>query len=234
MKLSTLKIVFALTVCLASASACSSSDDGFTTVAPEEINDVSKDKTGPNTEDTVINADADTDVDAEGDEVVEPAPPPAVVNVDQDGDGVADEKDKCPDTPKDWIVDAEGCALYVVGFTPGGFFATFFHDLKIVSSTPSDGAENVSATTSMQVTFDTGVNANSLQSHFKLKVWALFWWADVPVKLEMADSTKKHYGFKPVEPLKPGALYAIVVEKGTETDMGLSENDVTIGFGTAK
>jgi outer membrane protein OmpA-like peptidoglycan-associated protein len=39
----------------------------------------------------------------------EPAPPPAPSMADADGDGVADEQDKCPDTPG-WVrPDADGC-----------------------------------------------------------------------------------------------------------------------------
>lgn len=40
--------------------------------------------------------------------VVAPAPKP---EVDSDGDGVFDSKDKCPDTPKQYKVDAVGCPL---------------------------------------------------------------------------------------------------------------------------
>jgi adhesin transport system outer membrane protein len=40
---------------------------------------------------------------------------PAVVQVgDQDGDGIADDKDMCPDTPKGTKVDAKGCPLKAV------------------------------------------------------------------------------------------------------------------------
>lgn len=39
-----------------------------------------------------------------------PAPAP-VKEIDSDGDGVFDSKDKCPDTPKQYKVDAVGCPL---------------------------------------------------------------------------------------------------------------------------
>jgi len=41
----------------------------------------------------------------------EPKPAPVVVKapVDSDGDGVYDDKDKCPNTPKGTVVDADGC-----------------------------------------------------------------------------------------------------------------------------
>jgi OOP family OmpA-OmpF porin len=39
-------------------------------------------------------------------------PPPAVV-MDSDGDGVPDDLDKCPDTPKGAIVDKDGCPQWV-------------------------------------------------------------------------------------------------------------------------
>lgn len=49
--------------------------------------------------------------------VPEPAPAPAPVVVpepkDTDGDGVLDSADKCPNTPKGNIVDADGCSLKV-------------------------------------------------------------------------------------------------------------------------
>ena len=46
--------------------------------------------------------------------VVAPAPAPApapVKEVDSDGDGVFDSKDQCPDTPKQYKVDAVGCPM---------------------------------------------------------------------------------------------------------------------------
>jgi OmpA-OmpF porin, OOP family len=44
--------------------------------------------------------------------VVVAAPAPVVVKeVDTDGDGVFDSKDKCPDTPKQYKVDAVGCPM---------------------------------------------------------------------------------------------------------------------------
>lgn len=42
--------------------------------------------------------------------VAAPAPAP-VKEIDSDGDGVFDSKDKCPDTPKQYKVDAVGCPL---------------------------------------------------------------------------------------------------------------------------
>ncbi|ATB70462.1 outer membrane peptidoglycan-binding protein [Sulfurospirillum diekertiae] len=41
----------------------------------------------------------------------EPKPAPVVVKapIDSDGDGVTDDKDKCPNTPKGTVVDADGC-----------------------------------------------------------------------------------------------------------------------------
>lgn len=42
-----------------------------------------------------------------------PAPKPAVIQPpgDRDGDGVTDDKDKCPDTPRGEMVDEDGCTL---------------------------------------------------------------------------------------------------------------------------
>ncbi len=40
-----------------------------------------------------------------------PAPPPKPVIGDADGDGVPDDRDKCPDTRKGEMVDDEGCTL---------------------------------------------------------------------------------------------------------------------------
>lgn len=42
--------------------------------------------------------------------VAAPAPAP-VKEIDSDGDGVFDSKDKCPDTPKQYKVDAVGCPM---------------------------------------------------------------------------------------------------------------------------
>lgn len=39
------------------------------------------------------------------------APCPVPKAIDSDGDGVEDDKDKCPNTPKGWKVDANGCPL---------------------------------------------------------------------------------------------------------------------------
>ncbi len=33
--------------------------------------------------------------------------------IDSDGDGVPDDKDKCPDTPPNAVVDADGCIMYL-------------------------------------------------------------------------------------------------------------------------
>ncbi len=43
-------------------------------------------------------------------------PPPAPVVRDSDGDGVPDDMDKCPDTPKGATVDERGCWLYTGAF----------------------------------------------------------------------------------------------------------------------
>lgn len=40
-------------------------------------------------------------------------PSPAPVVGDADGDGVADDRDNCPDTPRNYAVDAEGCPIPV-------------------------------------------------------------------------------------------------------------------------
>jgi OOP family OmpA-OmpF porin len=40
-----------------------------------------------------------------------PPPPPPVVQKDSDGDGVVDNIDKCPNTPRGCVVDALGCPL---------------------------------------------------------------------------------------------------------------------------
>ena len=41
-----------------------------------------------------------------------PAPKPVAKVLDSDGDGVTDDKDKCPNTPKGATVDARGCWTY--------------------------------------------------------------------------------------------------------------------------
>jgi OOP family OmpA-OmpF porin len=41
-----------------------------------------------------------------------PAPMPAAKPMDSDGDGVTDDKDQCPNTPKGATVDARGCWTY--------------------------------------------------------------------------------------------------------------------------
>ena len=50
---------------------------------------------------------------------VKPTPAPArpaqqqtAAPVDSDGDGVNDDKDKCPNTPRNYSVDSEGCVIY--------------------------------------------------------------------------------------------------------------------------
>jgi len=40
-----------------------------------------------------------------------PTPAPAVAERDSDGDGVVDSRDKCPDTPRNLAVDADGCPI---------------------------------------------------------------------------------------------------------------------------
>lgn len=77
---------------------------------------------------------------------VEKEKPKAVVKrKDSDGDGVVDEKDKCPNTSKDFIVDYQGCpktASLKITFEPKSYkissglgedlenFATFLKDNK--------------------------------------------------------------------------------------------------------
>ena len=77
---------------------------------------------------------------------VEKEKPKAVVKrKDSDGDGVIDEKDKCPNTSKDFIVDYQGCpktASLKITFEPKSYkissglgedlenFATFLKDNK--------------------------------------------------------------------------------------------------------
>jgi OOP family OmpA-OmpF porin len=46
--------------------------------------------------------------------VTKPAPVVAAVPVDSDGDGVTDNMDKCPDSPSDKPVDADGCTIVSV------------------------------------------------------------------------------------------------------------------------
>lgn len=41
----------------------------------------------------------------------EPAAPRVVEEADSDGDGVLDSRDKCPDTPRQYKVDSDGCPL---------------------------------------------------------------------------------------------------------------------------
>ncbi|MBW1725588.1 MAG: OmpA family protein, partial [Deltaproteobacteria bacterium] len=41
-----------------------------------------------------------------------PAPKPVAKPMDSDGDGVTDDKDQCPNTPKGATVDARGCWTY--------------------------------------------------------------------------------------------------------------------------
>ncbi|MEL0029139.1 MAG: OmpA family protein [Perlucidibaca sp.] len=43
--------------------------------------------------------------------VIKEVPAPAPVNVDDDGDGVVNEKDKCPNTPQGARVDGNGCVV---------------------------------------------------------------------------------------------------------------------------
>jgi len=46
-----------------------------------------------------------------GGEKAEAAPPPAPEPMDTDGDGVYDDRDRCPDTPRGVKVDSDGCPL---------------------------------------------------------------------------------------------------------------------------
>ncbi len=50
-------------------------------------------------------------VDSDGDCVKAMDGSPVICQNDSDGDGVTDDLDKCPDTPKGVAVDAEGCPL---------------------------------------------------------------------------------------------------------------------------
>ena len=45
-------------------------------------------------------------------EIVKPAPKPVAKPMDSDGDGVTDDLDQCPNTPKGATVDARGCWTY--------------------------------------------------------------------------------------------------------------------------
>lgn len=53
-----------------------------------------------------------------------PPPPPPPPPADSDGDGVIDEKDKCPDTPPGATVDADGCEQISLLLTFGNDSAT--------------------------------------------------------------------------------------------------------------
>ena len=67
-----------------------------------------------------VRADGFKDSDGMGDfvknvflaEIAKPAPKPVVKPLDSDGDGVTDDKDQCPNTPKGATVDARGCWTY--------------------------------------------------------------------------------------------------------------------------
>jgi len=50
---------------------------------------------------------------AKAEPVVAPAPVVVVAPKDSDGDGVYDDKDKCPNTPKGNVVDADGCTKII-------------------------------------------------------------------------------------------------------------------------
>jgi len=56
-----------------------------------------------------------------GEPIIKPEEPkaaPVVKSPDADGDGIPDDKDRCPDTPKGVKVDAEGCPIEVGGEQP--------------------------------------------------------------------------------------------------------------------
>lgn len=60
-------------------------------------------------------------------------PAPAVVPVgDEDGDGVTDDKDKCPGTPKGTRVDADGCPLPVAQVASIKMMVNFPFDSSVV------------------------------------------------------------------------------------------------------
>lgn len=61
-----------------------------------------------------ISNDADKVVQEEPEpaEATEPAEPAQVVTADSDGDGVNDDRDRCPNTPAGAVVDEDGCQVY--------------------------------------------------------------------------------------------------------------------------
>jgi len=64
-----------------------------------------------------------------------PAPQPApapVVDPDSDGDGVPDSRDKCPDTPRQYKVDADGCPMELTQAVSIDLAVTFDSDSAVV------------------------------------------------------------------------------------------------------
>ncbi|MBE8718775.1 OmpA family protein [Cellvibrio polysaccharolyticus] len=60
-----------------------------------------------------------------------PAPAPAV-DPDSDGDGVPDSRDKCPDTPRQYKVDADGCPMELTQAVSIDLAVTFDSDSAVV------------------------------------------------------------------------------------------------------
>src|SRR6185436_15526565 len=151
MKLSTLKIAFALSACLAGISACSTSDDG-SIIVPDEIKPACLAEAGciPGEK---TNADVDGDQDEDKNEDVD-GDGDGVADADQDG--VSDENDKCPDTPKDWVVGKDGCFLTFT-VSPAPYFPFQLIDpayqLSVVDSSSTDTDEVVAANTPLYVQF---------------------------------------------------------------------------------
>lgn len=236
MKIYRMMIAVGLTfLALASLPACNG-DKVFDQVEVDEIaavpsqvesaDAVSKDEVA---DDTIINpTEVTPKTEEENKEESYPPLPPAVV--DADGDGVIDPNDHCADTAKDVAVDDKGCPVYA--FVPGFNYSNISHDYQpqVVASFPKQGANDVPLDSGMDLKLDVVPNKASIESKLQLKVYALIGWFDVAFDFIAIEGSEVI--IHPKEKLKPGAIYAVIIEKGLVTEKGTSTEDIVLSFKT--
>lgn len=120
-----------------------------------------------------------------------------------------------------------------IALKPGNNFTKVLGDYQphVVQSFPKADEENAATDGDLAVQLDVGFDKDSLSSRLKLKVFGVLGWFDVPYTLYETINSDK-FAFKPNGPLKAGAAYAIVIEKGLRTEKGISTDDIVIPFET--
>lgn len=75
--------------------------------------------------------------------IVAPTPAPAAPELDSDGDGVPDSRDACPNTPRNYAVDARGCPIMIEEVARIELNVEFAFDSAVVPSAYFDEIRRV-------------------------------------------------------------------------------------------